>query len=59
VIEIRDEEAELDRVLATVLFTDIVGSTEKAADRSRTMTRDSGGSGTTIGVPGLAWVTPW
>lgn len=28
---IRDEEAELDRVLATVLFTDIVGSTEKAA----------------------------
>lgn len=32
VIEIRDEEAELDRVLATVLFTDIVGSTEKAAE---------------------------
>jgi pimeloyl-ACP methyl ester carboxylesterase/class 3 adenylate cyclase len=29
--EIRDEEAELDRVLATVLFTDIVGSTERAA----------------------------
>jgi class 3 adenylate cyclase len=28
---IRDEEAELDRVLATVLFTDIVGSTERAA----------------------------
>jgi class 3 adenylate cyclase len=28
---IREEEAELDRVLATVLFTDIVGSTEKAA----------------------------
>jgi pimeloyl-ACP methyl ester carboxylesterase len=27
----RDEEAELDRVLATVLFTDIVGSTETAA----------------------------
>jgi hypothetical protein len=27
---IREEEAELDRVLATVLFTDIVGSTEKA-----------------------------
>jgi pimeloyl-ACP methyl ester carboxylesterase len=26
-----DEEAELDRVLATVLFTDIVGSTERAA----------------------------
>ena len=30
--DVRDEEAELDRVLATVLFTDIVGSTEKAAD---------------------------
>jgi class 3 adenylate cyclase len=29
--ELRDEEAELDRVLATVLFTDIVGSTEIAA----------------------------
>jgi class 3 adenylate cyclase/alpha-beta hydrolase superfamily lysophospholipase len=28
---IREEEADLDRVLATVLFTDIVGSTEKAA----------------------------
>jgi class 3 adenylate cyclase/pimeloyl-ACP methyl ester carboxylesterase len=28
---IREEEAELDRVLATVLFTDIVGSTEKVA----------------------------
>ena len=28
---IRDEEAELERVLATVLFTDIVGSTEKLA----------------------------
>ena len=27
----RDEEAELDRVLATVLFTDLVGSTERAA----------------------------
>lgn len=27
---IREEEAELDRVLATVLFTDIVGSTERA-----------------------------
>ena len=27
---IREEEAELERVLATVLFTDIVGSTEKA-----------------------------
>jgi len=28
---VRAEEASLDRVLATVLFTDIVGSTEKAA----------------------------
>jgi class 3 adenylate cyclase len=28
---VRDEEAELDRVLATVLFTDLVGSTERAA----------------------------
>jgi class 3 adenylate cyclase len=27
----REEEAELDRVLATVLFTDIVGSTQRAA----------------------------
>ncbi len=31
VASIRDEEAELDRVLATVLFTDVVGSTEAAA----------------------------
>jgi pimeloyl-ACP methyl ester carboxylesterase len=30
--ELRDEEAELDRVLATVLFTDIVGSTERASE---------------------------
>jgi pimeloyl-ACP methyl ester carboxylesterase len=30
--EIRIEEAEMDRFLATVLFTDIVGSTEKAAE---------------------------
>jgi class 3 adenylate cyclase len=29
---IREEEAELDRVLATVLMTDIVGSTERAAE---------------------------
>jgi class 3 adenylate cyclase len=28
----RSDEAELDRVLATVMFTDIVGSTEKAAE---------------------------
>ncbi len=31
VASIRDDEAELDRVLATVLFTDVVGSTEAAA----------------------------
>ena len=31
VSSIRTEQAEIDRVLATVLFTDIVGSTEKAA----------------------------
>jgi class 3 adenylate cyclase len=30
--EIRDEEAELESVLATVLFTDIVGSTAKQAE---------------------------
>jgi class 3 adenylate cyclase/pimeloyl-ACP methyl ester carboxylesterase len=29
---VRDEEADLDRVLATVLFTDIVASTEKAVE---------------------------
>jgi pimeloyl-ACP methyl ester carboxylesterase len=29
---LREEEAALDRVLATVLFTDIVGSTERAAE---------------------------
>ena len=29
--EIRQEQVELDRVLATVLFTDLVGSTERAA----------------------------
>jgi len=29
---LRDEEAELDRILATVLFTDIVGSTDKASE---------------------------
>jgi class 3 adenylate cyclase len=32
VVALRDEEAELDRVLATVLFTDVVGSTAKAAE---------------------------
>ena len=30
--EVRDEEADFDRVLATVLFTDLVRSTEKAAE---------------------------
>jgi class 3 adenylate cyclase len=30
--QIREEEASFDRVLATVLFTDIVGSTEKASE---------------------------
>lgn len=30
--ELRREQAELDRVLATILFTDIVASTEKAAE---------------------------
>jgi class 3 adenylate cyclase len=29
---VRADEADLDRVLATVLFTDIVGSTENAVD---------------------------
>jgi class 3 adenylate cyclase len=29
---VRDEESDLDRVLATVLFTDIVGSTQKASE---------------------------
>ena len=32
VTQVRHEEAELDRVLATVMFTDIVGSTAKAAE---------------------------
>ena len=42
--DIRDDEAELDRVLVTVLFTDIVGSTERAAalgDRKWGVLRDS------------------
>jgi class 3 adenylate cyclase len=29
---VEDEEAQLDRVLATVLFTDVVGSTQRAAE---------------------------
>ncbi|HYY08144.1 MAG TPA: adenylate/guanylate cyclase domain-containing protein [Actinomycetota bacterium] len=32
VVAVGNEEAELDRALATVLFTDIVGSTQKAAE---------------------------
>ena len=37
VVEVGDEETDLDRVLSTVMFTDIVGSTERASglgDRS-------------------------
>jgi pimeloyl-ACP methyl ester carboxylesterase len=43
--DIRDDEAELDRVLVTVLFTDIVGSTERAAALGD---REWGCSGTRI-----------
>jgi class 3 adenylate cyclase len=55
--DIRDDEAELDRVLVTVLFTDIVGSTERAAalgDREWGVLRDSHlrGSGRTLGGSG-------
>jgi pimeloyl-ACP methyl ester carboxylesterase len=32
VAEFRDQEAELERFLATVLFTDVVGSTERASE---------------------------
>ncbi len=32
IASVEDEEAQLDRVLATVLFTDIVGSTDKACE---------------------------
>ena len=32
IASVRHEEAELDRVLATVLFTDIVGSTDRACE---------------------------
>ena len=32
VVALGEEEAQLDRVLATVLFTDVVGSTEKASE---------------------------
>jgi len=37
---VRDDEAELDRVLATVLFTDIVGSTRTAAELGDRAWRD-------------------
>jgi class 3 adenylate cyclase len=37
---LRDEEAEFDRVLATVLFTDIVGSTRTAAELGDRAWRD-------------------
>ena len=32
IASVRHEEAELDRMLATVLFTDVVGSTQRAAE---------------------------
>ncbi len=35
IASVRQEEAELDRMLATVLFTDIVGSTDRACARRR------------------------
>jgi class 3 adenylate cyclase len=38
--EVRREEAELERVLATVLFTDIVGSTETASELGDVAWRD-------------------
>jgi len=38
--DVRDEQAELDRVLATVMFTDIVGSTERAAELGDRRWRD-------------------
>ena len=38
--EVRREEAELERILATVLFTDIVGSTEKLAELGNAGWRD-------------------
>ena len=37
---VRDEESDLDRVLATVAFTDIVGSTQKAAELGDRAWRD-------------------
>jgi pimeloyl-ACP methyl ester carboxylesterase/class 3 adenylate cyclase len=40
VAEFRDQEAELERFLATVLFTDIVGSTERAVELGDRRWRD-------------------
>jgi class 3 adenylate cyclase len=40
VAEFRDQEAELERSLATILFTDIVGSTERAAQLGDRRWRD-------------------
>ncbi len=40
VLSVSDEEAAFDRVLATVLFTDIVGSSEKAASMGDAAWRD-------------------
>lgn len=40
VSSLADEEAEFDRVLATVLFTDLVGSTDRAAALGDTAWRD-------------------
>ena len=44
---VQHEEAELDRMLATVLFTDIVGSTEKACRARRRALEASCSSATT------------
>jgi class 3 adenylate cyclase/alpha-beta hydrolase superfamily lysophospholipase len=40
VVDVRGAEADLDRMLATVLFTDIVGSTEKTAELGDKAWRD-------------------
>ncbi len=41
---VQDEEARLDRVLATVLFTDIIGSTTKASELGETAAGESSSS---------------
>ena len=38
--DVRDEQSMLERVLATVLFTDVVGSTEKAAELGNSAWRE-------------------